>query len=61
MVGRRETAMFSDGKRILIHRKRSPFPPLGKVIGIHNFAKNRLKCVNSGVFISETFKLCCYK
>ncbi len=34
--------MFSFGKRILIHRKRSPFPPLGKVNGIRNFAKKLL-------------------
>ena len=43
--------MFAYGKRILIHRKRSPFPPLGKVNGIHNFAKNRLKHGESIVFI----------
>ena len=43
--------MFADGKRILIHRKRSPFPPLGKVNGIRNFNKNRLKYGKSIVFI----------
>ena len=53
--------MFADGKRILIHRKRSPFPYLGKVNGIRNFNKNRLKYGDSGVFVSETIKLCCYK
>ena len=37
------------GKRILIHRKRSPFPPLGKVNGIRDFNKNRLKYGDSGV------------
>ena len=53
--------MFAYGKRILIHRKRSPFPPLGKVNCIHNFNKNRLKYGDSGIFVSETIKLCCYK
>ena len=53
--------MFADGKRILIHRKRSPVPHLGKVNCIHNFNNNRLKHGKSGVFSSETIKLCCYK
>ena len=44
-------AMFAYGKRILIHRKRSPFPPLGKVNCFHNFNKNRLKHGESIVFI----------
>ena len=46
------------GKRILIHRKRSPFPPLGKVNGIHNFAKNRLKHGKSVVIHSNSIRLC---
>ena len=50
MVDRRETAMFSDGKRILIHRKRSPFPPLGKVNSVRDFAKKQLKLGKSNVF-----------
>ena len=53
--------MFAYGKRILIHRKRSPFPYLGKVNCIRNINKNRLKYGDSGVFVSETIKLCCYK
>ncbi|MBQ9116502.1 MAG: hypothetical protein IJY04_05720, partial [Clostridia bacterium] len=31
------------------------------VNGIRNFNKNRLKYGDSGVFVSETIKLCCYK
>ena len=38
------------GKCILIHRKRSPFPYLGKVNCIPNFVKNRLKHGKSIVF-----------
>ena len=42
--------MFSFGKRILIHRKRSPFPPLGKVNRIRNFVENPLEYRKSDVF-----------
>ena len=41
---------FSSGKHILIHRKRSPFPPLGKVNCIRNFANKQFKLGKSNVF-----------